>query len=186
LEAYIDFPDEDIEPDVGADFLARLDQIGKQCDALLATADQGRIFREGVRVVIYGATNAGKSSLFNRLLGFPRAIVSETPGTTRDTIEELIKRGDISVRVTDTAGLRSDTSGPIEDEGIARTERALANADLVLHIVDASEAKPTDFKPRISQASQLLLLNKSDLPPHPTWNDSDALHISCTKEDGLA
>src|SRR6185436_7470210 len=80
LEAYIDFPDEDIEPDVGADFLARLDQIGKQCDALLATADQGRIFREGVRVVIYGATNAGKSSLFNRLLGFPRAFVSETPG----------------------------------------------------------------------------------------------------------
>jgi tRNA modification GTPase len=104
LEAYIDFPDEDIEPDVGADFLARLDQIGKQCDALLATADQGRIFREGVRVVIYGATNAGKSSLFNRLLGFPRAIVSETPGTTRDTIEELIKLGGIAFRVTDTAG----------------------------------------------------------------------------------
>jgi len=186
LEAYIDFPDEDIEPDVGADFLARLDQIGKQCDALLATADQGRIFREGVRVVIYAATNAGKSILFNRLLGFPRAIVSETPGTTRDTIEELIKLGGIAFRVTDTAGLRSDTSGPIEDEGIARTERALANADLVLHIVDASEAKPTDFKPRISQASQLLLLNKSDLPPHPNWKDSDALHISCTKEDGLA
>ncbi len=90
LEAYIDFPDEDIEPDVGAAFLARLDAIRREIEALLATADQGRIFREGVRVVIYGATNAGKSSLLNRLLGFPRAIVSETPGTTRDTIEEVV------------------------------------------------------------------------------------------------
>src|SRR5205814_7057135 len=98
LEAYIDFPEEDIEPDTGADFLARLDQIRAQSNDLLATADQGRIFREGVRVVIYGATNAGKSSLLNRLLGFPRAIVSEVPGTTRDTIEELVKIGRASCR----------------------------------------------------------------------------------------
>lgn len=185
LEAYIDFPDEDIEPDVGADFLSRLDQIRKQCEALLATADQGRIFREGVRVVIYGATNAGKSSLFNRLLGFPRAIVSETPGTTRDTIEELIKLGGIAFRLTDTAGLRTQTSGPIEDEGIARTERSLANADLVLHIVDASEPKPAEFGSQVSEATVLLLLNKNDLPLHPDWKHSDALRISCTEENGL-
>jgi tRNA modification GTPase len=185
LEAYIDFPDEEIEPDVGADFLARLDQIRVECDALLATADQGRIFREGVRVVIYGATNAGKSSLFNRLLGFPRAIVNETPGTTRDTIEELINLRGIAFRLTDTAGLRIETSGAIEDEGIARTERSLANADLVLHIVDASEAKPARFESQISDAAALLLLNKSDLPLHPDWKNCDALHISCTEENGL-
>ena len=107
LEAYIDFPEEDIEPDVGAAFLARLDAIRLEIDALLATADQGRIFREGVRVVIYGATNAGKSSLLNRLLGFPRAIVSETPGTTRDTIEEVVNLRGIALRLTDTAGLRA-------------------------------------------------------------------------------
>jgi tRNA modification GTPase len=186
LEAYIDFPDDDIEADVGADFLARLDRIRKQCEELLATADQGRIFREGVRVVIYGATNAGKSSLFNRLLGFPRAIVNEGPGTTRDTIEELIKVGGIAFRLTDTAGLRTETSGPIEDEGIARTAKSLKNADLVLHVVDASEAKPADFESSLSEGTVLLLLNKSDLPLHPDWNNCDALRISCTEENGLA
>ena len=152
LEAYIDFPDEDIEPDVGADFLARLDQIRERCDALLATADQGRIFREGVRVVIYGATNAGKSSLLNRLLGFPRAIVSETPGTTRDTIEELINLRGIAFRLTDTAGLRARTSDPVENEGIARTERSLLRRPRP-SIVDASEAKPVHFESQSRNAS---------------------------------
>ena len=145
LEAYIDFPEEDIEPDVGAAFLARLDRIRTQIEALLATAEQGRIFREGVRVVIYGATNAGKSSLLNRLLGFPRAIVSEIPGTTRDTIEEVVNLRGIALRLTDTAGLRTGDTGAVETEGIARTERSLAHADLALHLVDASAARPPHF-----------------------------------------
>lgn len=185
LEAYIDFPDEDIEPDVGAAFLARLDTIRQEIEALLATADQGRIFREGVRVVIYGATNAGKSSLLNRLLGFPRAIVSEVPGTTRDTIEEVVNLRGIALRLTDTAGLRSRGADAVENEGIARTERSLANADLVLHVVDASVAKPAHFDSR-PRDRPLLLLNKSDLPEHADWTDCDALRISCTKENGLA
>ncbi len=83
-----------------------------------------RIFREGVRVVMYGATNAGKSSLLNRLLGFPRAIVSETPGTTRDTIEEVVNLRGIAFRLTDTAGLRARAANEVENEGIARTERS--------------------------------------------------------------
>ncbi len=185
LEAYIDFPDEDIEPDVGAEFLARLDQIRTQIDALLATADQGRIFREGVRVVIYGATNAGKSSLLNCLLGFPRAIVSEVPGTTRDTIEELVNLRGIALRLTDTAGLRATTADAIENEGIARTERSLAHAALVLHVVDASEPKPAQFDAQTSESTTLLLLNKSDLPEHEDWKNCDALRISCTAENGL-
>ena len=185
LEAYIDFPDEDIEPDVGAAFLARLDAIRGQIDALLATADQGRIFREGVRVVIYGATNAGKSSLLNRLLGFPRAIVSETPGTTRDTIEEVVNLRGIALRLTDTAGLRAAGADAVENEGIARTERSLANADLMLHVVDASEAKPAHFDSRAGDRPELLLLNKSDLPEHVDWTGCDALRISCTSEKGL-
>ena len=186
LEAYIDFPDEDIEPDVGAAFLARLDHIRAQIEALLATADQGRIFREGVRVVIYGATNAGKSSLLNRLLGFPRAIVSEIPGTTRDTIEEVVNLRGIALRLTDTAGLRTSDTDAIENEGIARTERSLAHADLVLHVVDASAPRPAHFDAQTRRCRELLLLNKSDLPEHADWKDCDALRISCTTETGLA
>ena len=186
LEAYIDFPDEDIEPDVGENFLARLDQIRAQMDALLATADQGRIFREGVRVVIYGATNAGKSSLLNRLLGFARAIVSELPGTTRDTIEELVKLRGIALRLTDTAGLRATTADAIENEGIARMEHSLSQADLVLHVVDASAPKPAQFDTETPPGTTLLLLNKSDLPEHEDWKKCDALRISCAAENGLA
>lgn len=186
LEAYIDFPDEDIEPDVGAVFLARLDAIRLEIDTLLATADQGRIFREGVRVVIYGATNAGKSSLLNRLLGFPRAIVSPTHGTTRDTIEEVVNLRGIALRLTDTAGLRPNGADAIENEGIARTERSLANADLVLHMVDASAPQPAYFGTCPVDSPELLLLNKSDLPEHSDWEGSEALRISCTSEEGLA
>ena len=186
LEAYIDFPDEDIEPDVGAAFLARLDGIRGRIEALLATAAQGRIFREGVRVVIYGATNAGKSSLLNRLLGFPRAIVSETPGTTRDTIEEVVNMRGIALRLTDTAGLRAGGADAVESEGIARTERSLANADLLLHVVDASAAKPAHFDSRPTERPELLLLNKNDLPEHIDWGGCDGVRISCTAENGLA
>ena len=139
-----------------------------------------------MRVVIYGATNAGKSSLLNRLLGFPRAIVSETPGTTRDTIEELVNLRGIALRLTDTAGLRSTTSDAIENEGIARTERSLSYADLVLHVVDASAAKPAHFESPTPDVATLLLLNKSDLPAHDDWKNCDALRISCTAENGLA
>ncbi|MEP6974619.1 MAG: tRNA uridine-5-carboxymethylaminomethyl(34) synthesis GTPase MnmE [Spartobacteria bacterium] len=186
LEAYIDFPEEDIEPDVGSAFLARLDAIRAEMEALLATADQGRIFREGVRVVIYGATNAGKSSLLNRLLGFPRAIVSEIPGTTRDTIEEVVNLRGIALRLTDTAGLRSEARDAVESEGIARTERSLAHADLILHVVDASVPKPAHFGARAGEVAIVLLLNKSDLPAHNDWQDCAALRISCTAENGLA
>ncbi|HEY1583811.1 MAG TPA: tRNA uridine-5-carboxymethylaminomethyl(34) synthesis GTPase MnmE [Chthoniobacterales bacterium] len=185
LEAYIDFPEEDIEPDVGDAFLGRLDRIRTEIEALLATADQGRVFREGVRVVIYGATNAGKSSLLNRLLGFDRAIVSELPGTTRDTIEEVVNLRGIALRLTDTAGLRSGETDAVESEGMARTERSLAQADLVLHVVDASAARPAGFEKRSEELPELLLLNKSDLLQHPNWKDCDALRISCTALDGL-
>jgi tRNA modification GTPase len=124
VEAAIDFPDEDLAPDNGERLRSRLDQIRAEIARLLATAEQGRIMREGVRVVIYGATNAGKSSLLNRLLGYDRAIVSEIPGTTRDTIEEVINMRGVPLRLLDTAGLR-DSSDPLERAGIARTERSL-------------------------------------------------------------
>ena len=141
LEAAIDFPEEDIAPDEGGRLRARLDSVRQKMRDLLATAEQGRILREGVRAVIYGPTNAGKSSLLNRLLGYDRAIVSEMPGTTRDTIEEVINLRGIPIRLLDTAGLR-DSEDELEREGIARTERSLATADLLLHVLDRNAPKP--------------------------------------------
>jgi tRNA modification GTPase len=186
LEAYIDFPEEGIEAETGAAFVARLDMIRGEIEALLATAGQGRIFREGVRVVIYGATNAGKSSLLNRLLGFPRAIVSESPGTTRDTIEEVINLRGIALRLTDTAGLRDGARDPVESEGITRTRRSLEQADILLHIADASAPKPAHFDSRPADRPELLLLNKSDLREHSDWKECEALRICCLTNDGLA
>ena len=137
IEAYIDFPDEAISPDTGKMLSNRLEEITGSLTKLVATAGQGRILRHGLRTVIYGEPNVGKSSLLNLLLGYDRAIVSETPGTTRDTIEEAINVRGIPVRLIDTAGKRSSEDA-IEREGIRRTELQLGQADLVLQVVDAS------------------------------------------------
>lgn len=184
LEASIDFPDEDIAPEQGAQLQARLDAIREKIERLLATEHRGRILREGVRAVIYGPTNAGKSSLLNRLLGYERAIVSPIPGTTRDTIEEVINLRGIAIRLLDTAGLR-ETTDELERAGIERTEKSLGTADLTLHVFDGSASKPADFHAQNS-AREILLLNKSDLPEHEDWSGCDALRISCLADNGLA
>lgn len=183
VEAGIDFPEEGIKPDEGAKLVMRLDSIQQRMRRLMATADQGRILREGLRVVIYGPANAGKSSLLNRLLGYDRAIVSRIPGTTRDTIEEVIRLRGIPIRLLDTAGLR-DSNDELEREGIARTERSLSKADLLLHIFDRNAPKPVGIGE--GSTNQLVLLNKSDLPEHPDWKESDALRICCLEENGLS
>ncbi|HEX7518561.1 MAG TPA: tRNA uridine-5-carboxymethylaminomethyl(34) synthesis GTPase MnmE [Chthoniobacterales bacterium] len=184
VEAAIDFPDEDIAPDEGGKLRARLDSVRQKMRDLLATAEQGRILREGVRTVIYGPTNAGKSSLLNRLLGYDRAIVNEMPGTTRDTIEEAINLRGIPIRLLDTAGLR-DSKDELEREGIARTERSLATADLLLHVLDCNAPRPAGFNKHSTDQIELVLLNKSDLPEHSDWKHHDALRISCLEENGL-
>jgi tRNA modification GTPase len=184
VEAAIDFPEEDIAPDEGDRLRARLDSVRQRVRDLLATAERGRILREGIRAVIYGPTNAGKSSLLNRLLGYDRAIVSERPGTTRDTIEEVINLRGIPIRLLDTAGLR-DSRDELEREGTARTERSLATADLLLHVLDRNAPKPAEFNRPSTDQIELVLLNKSDLSEHSDWKDHDALRISCLKENGL-
>jgi tRNA modification GTPase len=185
IEASIDFPEEGIAPDEDERLSARLDSIRNEMSILLATADQGWILREGVRVVIYGATNAGKSSLLNRLLGYERVIVSETHGTTRDTIEEMINLRGVPVRLLDTAGLRTSTS-KLEREGIARTEKSLETADLSLHIVDRNAPKPSHFGKQTANGNEIVLLNKSDLSEHSDWKNFTALRISCQTGEGLA
>jgi len=184
INASIDFPEEGIAPDEGETLCARLDSVREQICALLATADQGRVLREGVRVVIYGATNAGKSSLLNRLLGYDRVIVSDTHGTTRDTIEETVNLEGVSVRLLDTAGLRASES-ELESEGIARTEKSLQLADLRLHIADRSAPKPTHFNGQAGDSNEILVLNKSDLPEDSDWKNFAALRISCVTGEGL-
>jgi tRNA modification GTPase len=184
LEASIDFPEEGIAPDQESQLRQRLDLVREQLRGLLATADQGRILREGLRAVIYGPTNAGKSSLLNRLLGYERAIVSEKPGTTRDTIEEVINLRGIPIRLLDTAGLRQ-SGDEIEREGIARTEKSLIGADLLLHVLDRSAPRPTGFNNNSIERTRLVLLNKSDLPEHPDWTNVDALRICCLSSNGL-
>ena len=184
INASIDFPDEGITPDEGETLRERLGSIREKIAALLATADQGRILREGVRVVIYGATNAGKSSLLNRLLGYDRVIVSDTHGTTRDTIEETVNLDGVPIRLLDTAGLRTSAS-ELERESIARTEKSLQLADLRLHIADRSHSKPPHFQERNRDSDEIVVLNKSDLPENNDWKDFHALRISCLTGEGL-
>jgi tRNA modification GTPase len=184
INASIDFPEEGITPDEGETLRARLGSIREEIAALLATADQGRILREGVRVVIYGATNAGKSSLLNRLLGYDRVIVSDTHGTTRDTIEETFNLDGIPIRLLDTAGLRTSTS-ELEREGIARTEKSLQLADLRLHIADRNMSKPPHIEERARDSNEIIVLNKSDLPENRDWKDFHAVRISCLTGEGL-
>ncbi len=185
VEAYIDFPDEDISPETGQALCDRLNSVGDAISRLLSTSDQGRILREGVRTVIFGPPNVGKSSLLNRLLGHERAIVSEVAGTTRDTIEELINLAGIPLRLIDTAGIR-EAGDRIEEEGIRRTVRQIESADLLLEIVDASVGKPqplvTDLPDRVRY---LLILNKCDLEEHPDWSGAEGIRLSCESCEGF-
>lgn len=159
LEAFIDFPDEGIDPESGAALRSRLEALRASVAHLLSTADEGRMLREGVRLVIYGRPNAGKSSLLNLLIGHDRAMVSEIPGTTRDTIEENLTLRGVPFRVVDTAGLR-ESSDPLEIEGMRRTRHHLEQADVVIRVVDAA-ARPVAMQEPLPR--EIVVFNKSDL-----------------------
>ena len=186
VEAYIDFPEENIDPDTGAGLIGRLEGVKTRIDELLATAGQGRILREGARTVICGKPNVGKSSLLNVLLGYERAIVSERAGTTRDTVEEVVNVGGIPVRLIDTAGIRESVD-EIERQGVERTKQHLAEADLVLEVVDASREKGALLSSdNRENRHHLLVLNKADLGAHPDWDqEGKGVAISCKEGTGM-
>jgi tRNA modification GTPase len=204
VEAYIDFPDEDIDPSTGEALLAKLDVAQLELDALLDTAKRGRVLREGARTVIYGAPNVGKSSLLNLLLGHERAIVSARPGTTRDVIEETIDLGGLPLRLIDTAGVR-ESDDEIEREGMKRTWQQVERADLILHIVDATLPRPTPenwdemgffIGREYERGRAVLVLNKCDLGEHPSWTkdlqlrdflpiNRGAVRMSCLRGEGI-
>ncbi|MCK9589553.1 MAG: tRNA uridine-5-carboxymethylaminomethyl(34) synthesis GTPase MnmE, partial [Terrimicrobiaceae bacterium] len=160
LEAWIDFPEEGIDPATGTLLLEKISSVIARIESLLSTAESGRVLREGVRAAIVGRPNVGKSSLLNRLLGMERAIVSPIPGTTRDTIEESVCLRGILFRLTDTAGLR-ETGDPVEREGVDRALQTIDRADLVLHVLDASAG----FSEPALRAREILVANKIDLLP---------------------
>jgi tRNA modification GTPase len=174
-ELSIDFPEEEVDY-VPAEGLKDSGAVVREkLGALLLTYDEGRVLREGLKLAIAGAPNVGKSSLLNLLTKSDRAIVTEIPGTTRDTVEELINLGGVPVRVIDTAGIR-ESQCPVEREGIKRSKAAMEEADLVLLVLDGSREIEEQDKTPLSFAEKkvdkenetknrvMVVINKADLP----------------------
>jgi tRNA modification GTPase len=166
VEAGIDFVDEDISFVQREELSQAIEHAASVIEKLETTARDGRMLREGARVVIIGRPNVGKSSLMNRLLRQERAIVTPVPGTTRDVIEESVDFDGVLVRFVDTAGIREATD-PIEQEGIKRTQNAQADADLVLVVIDGHAHltnEDTQLFKTVVTSNYLFVMNKGDLP----------------------
>ena len=166
LEAGVDFAEDDLDLIPQAELLAKLAQLEHATEVLAETYDYGRLVRTGFTLAIVGRPNAGKSSLFNRLLERDRAIVTAQPGTTRDALAEPLSLNGIPVQLIDTAGLRDAPEGEAEAQGIARTRTHMAEADLVLHVLDATQPPhPEDAATQASLAGRpaITVLNKADL-----------------------
>jgi len=166
IEVTVDYPEEDIESVMTDQAKERLNSARTECRNLLASADQGKLLREGIKAVIIGKPNVGKSSLLNALVRENRAIVTDVPGTTRDVIEEYINIRGILVRILDTAGIR-ETVDQVERIGVERSRELTQTADLVLLLLDASEPlekEDTELLKWLKDKRVLILLNKTDRP----------------------
>ncbi|MGD0829528.1 MAG: tRNA uridine-5-carboxymethylaminomethyl(34) synthesis GTPase MnmE [Terracidiphilus sp.] len=169
LEAGIDFAEDDVEVAPQAEIARRIDLLTPPLQALAASFSRGRIVHDGLTLAIVGRPNAGKSSLFNRLIERDRAIVTATPGTTRDTVTERISLDGIPIEMVDTAGLR-EAAEEVEQLGIARSREALADAALVVVVLDATESL-NDEERRLLAAIEsrpaVVVMNKCDLLADP-------------------
>ena len=179
MEASIDFAEDEIpDREIGPD----LEEASTILAHLLADADRGIIYRQGVRVAIVGRPNVGKSSLLNRLLRTSRAIVTDIPGTTRDTLEETLNLQGVPVVLVDTAGITSRTEDLVEQLGVERSRAALVQADLALLVIDASQPvteADEAIAALIGDRPAIAVLNKIDLPVDSTWKVHDLLDMPC-------
>ena len=165
LESSLEFVEDDLPADIARDISEKLSALSVKIDEMADSFRRGRLLKEGLRVALVGRPNVGKSSIFNRLLSSDRSIVTEIPGTTRDTISEVVNLEGIPVLITDTAGVRS-SSDKIEQLGIERTRRSIADADLIVAVLDGSQPLDEEDKKIVSEASEsysVVALNKSDL-----------------------
>ena len=192
LEAGTDFAEDDVASVPTEEMVAQIAAVREPLAQLAASYAYGRMVHDGVTLAIVGRPNAGKSSLFNRLLERERAIVTEHPGTTRDVLTERFSLGGIPVQLADTAGLREAVEGPAgeaERQGIARSHTTLAEADVVLHVMDATLPRGAEDD-RIAATSvgrpYLVALNKSDLVANPGDAQPGEVRTSAVTNDGLA
>ena len=191
FHAVLDYPDEDIE-DFGLDnYYDTLRNSEKTLQQLLQTYSQGRILKSGVSAAIVGKPNVGKSSLLNALAGYDRVIVTDIPGTTRDTVEEVVKVGGVKLRLIDTAGIR-ETADTVEAIGVERSRKAVENADMVIFVCDGSQPLTEEDEAIMDlccdKENAVALINKSDLGQAVDASDLPFLYvveICANSGDGL-
>lgn len=193
LESSLEFVEDDLPPDIADGIVRKLSLLSDKLEELADTFRQGRLLKEGLRVTLVGRPNVGKSSLFNSLISYDRAIVTEIPGTTRDTLSEVINIDGVPVLITDTAGVRASTDR-IEQLGIERTRRAVTDADLTVIVLDGSQTLTAEDKKIFDEASDnhlLIAVNKSDLEDfslnnaRSLANGLPIISISAKNGDGL-
>lgn len=186
IEAHLDFPEDDLPPSVDREIAAGLEDARTGLESLLATFARGRLAREGLRVVLLGKPNVGKSSLMNAFLGRERALVSEEPGTTRDYLEEPAALGELRILLCDTAGLR-ETEGAIERAGIARTLDVASGADVAVVVLDGSQpldAADDEVRRATGSIPSVVVRNKCDLPA--VWSpEPGTIDVSARTGEGL-
>ena len=176
--AILDYADDELPTNIGEKIRDKTQNLYNEIDSAISRYAASRAIRSGFNITLAGNTNAGKSSLFNRLVGENRAIVSDTPGTTRDVVSCTLDIDGYMVNISDTAGLR-DTDDAIEQIGIQRTNDEIKNADLILHVIDGQNS---DFKVQSSN-NEITVVNKSDLCDCKHKND--AIYVSAKTGDGI-
>ena len=192
IDAVSDFPEEDFEKITFEEIQKRLRNGSEELEALIKTAERGKLVRDGIDTVIIGKPNVGKSSLLNAILLSERAIVTDTPGTTRDVIEESVSLGNVSLNIFDTAGIR-ETDDKIETIGIEKTKEYIKNAELVLFLVDAMrgvEAEDEEIAELLENKKVILVINKTDLVGKKEISFEgrcfETIEISAKTGDGIA
>lgn len=193
MEASIDFPDDRIDPMAAEALRSRLKDLERRMEQILAASKSGLMVRDGLKAVLIGRPNVGKSSLMNALAKTNRVIVSPTPGTTRDTVEECVQIRGLAVRLVDTAGLQKTDCG-IEQEGIRRAKKEIESASLVLYVVDGSrrpEEEDRQIFSEIGARPKFMIINKADVmdrgaeAEYRAMESSAAFATSCLKGLGL-